>query len=632
MMKRFFAIILCLTLLMAGCEKGGETDKDPSGTTVDSYGAPNTPVTGEVSADMINADDVFSKRDLSGEYDEDEATEIALSGDGLTITEGGVYILRGTLSDGQIVVETDKNSKVQLVFAGVNITREGSAALYVRSADKVFVTLAEGTENTLISKGEFSTGGDVNINGAIFSRVDITINGKGALTVESTDHGIVSKDDLKITGGRITVTAVSHALSGKDSVSVADGEIVLTAGKDGIHSVNDDAARGNILIAGGSIIVTADGDGVDASHIAEIDGGELSIISGGGSANGADHKDDDMWGGFGGWGRDSSSASLDSVSRKGIKADSALYITGGTVKIDAADDALHSNGNVVITGGKIEAATGYDGVHADGGIMIMDGELNITESYEGIEGKTVKIAGGRVSVIASDDGLNASDGTGDVMSGMGRPGGMRVPGEVPGDMGGNAPGGDMPHAPGGGADVADTPGIGTDAYGDIYLLISGGYLYVNAGGDGLDSNSGLYITGGETYIDGPTNSGNGAIDYATEAVISGGTIVAVGAVGMAENFGENSTQGAIMYNVSGSGEIRLLDGDGNVLVSHTPAKSYGSVVISAPGVETGKTYTLEIGGASYEITMTSIIYGTGSGMGGFGGGRPGGGKPGGGRR
>ena len=641
-MKRIFAIIVCLALLLSGCSRGGENDT-PAGTT-GAAGTPNAPQDVEVSGDLLDADDVFSKRDLSGEYDADEATEQTLTGEGVTITEEGVYILRGTLSDGQIIVEADKNSKVQLVFAGVNVTCEGSAALYVKSADKVFVTLAEGTENTLISKGEFAPDGDVNVDGAIFSRDDITINGKGTLTVESTDHGIVSKDDLKITGGKITVTAASHALSGKDSVSIADGEITLTAGKDGIHSSNDDdTTRGNILIAGGSITVNSEGDGIDASRVAEIDGGEIKIIAGGGSKNGEDHKDDNMWGGFGGWGRDSASSSSDSTSRKGIKADVALYITGGNININAADDALHSNGNILISGGNIEAATGDDGAHADGSFVITGGELNITESYEGIEGKTITIAGGRTSVVASDDGLNASDGTGDVMGGgfgggrpggnMGGPGG-NMSGDVPGMHGGDAPGapgGDAPGMPGG--EVPGAPKGGTTDYGDIYLLISGGYLYVNAGGDGLDSNSGLYVTGGETYIDGPTNSGNGALDYTTEGVITGGVVVAVGAVGMAENFGTNSTQGSIMYNVSGSGEIRLRDSDGNVLASHTPAKSYGSIVVSAPGIETGKTYTLEIGSQSYEITMTSIIYGSGSGMGsGFGGGGMGGGRPGGGRR
>ena len=660
-MIRFLTIALLAALLLTGCSAGGSED------ATDEVTRPfvNTPVTPEAGAEPLDANDVFSKRDLSGDYDEDKAEKIELSGT-TTITEEGVYILTGT-TNGQIIVDTDKNSKVQLVLAGVDVTCEGSAAIYVKSADKVFITLAEGTENKLTSTGEFTPDGSVNVDGAIFSRDDLTINGKGSLTVNSSDHGIVSKDDLKITGGKLTVTAESHALSGKDSVDIADGELTLTAGKDGIHSSNDDdTTRGNIFIIGGSICITAEGDGIDASRTVEIDGGAIDITSGGGSKNGETHNDGMFggFGGFGGWGnRDSSSSdsSDDTPSRKGVKADVLVYVTGGTVKVNSADDALHSNGNVTISGGELTIATGDDGVHADGAFLITAGKLTITESYEGIEGKTITVAGGEVSVTASDDGLNASDGTGDVMGGgfgggrgpggnnggfggghgpggndNGGFGGGRGPGgnDNGGFGGGNAPGGDIPggdlpdgnppELPGGeipGApDGSVSSGDAASGYGDIYLLISGGTLYVNAGGDGLDSNAGLYVTGGVTYVDGPTNNGNGAIDYATDAVITGGTVVAVGASGMAENFGTNSTQGSIMYNAQNiKGDITLRDSDGNVLASFSPAKTYSSVVVSAPGIEVGKTYTLEIGSSSVEITMTSIIYGSGSGMGGFGG-------------
>ena len=675
-MKRLFAIIACLAVLLAGCNKPEGTGAGTTGTGTGA-GVSTPEVT---QAEPVNTKDVFSNRDLLGEYDTDGAVEMKLSGESVTITDEGVYILTGTISDGQIIVEADKSEKIQLVFAGVDITCNGSAALYVKSADKVFVTLAEGTVNTLSSTGEFTPDGDVNVDGAIFSRDDITINGKGSLTVTSeTGHGVVSKDDLKITGGKITVTASSHALSGKDSVSVAGGEFTLTAGKDGIHSSNDDdATRGNILVTGGSFEITADGDGVDGSGNVEIDGGTINIISGGGSANGEDHKDDM----FGGWGRSSGGTDTDTTSRKGLKADRALIITGGVITINSADDSLHSNGDVTVSGGEINAASGDDGIHADGAVTITAGTIRITESYEGIEGKTITIAGGNIDVVSSDDGFNASDGTGDLMGGgmgggfggggfgnkgdkgdkgkfgdqsgdiVGAPGGMpggNTPGDIPGgnapggmpggNVPGDIPGGDAPddmlggNLPGGNAPDGtppDSQGTTTELA-EIYLLISGGRIHVDAVGDGLDSNGAIYVTGGETYVDGPTNSGNGALDYATEAVITGGVVVAVGASGMAENFGTNSTQGSIMYNTSGrSGDVVLRDADGNVLAQFSPSKSYSSVVVSAPGIESGKTYTLEAGGQSVEIEMTSLIYGSGSGMGMGGGG--GGGRPGGGRR
>ncbi len=611
-MKRFFALLICAALLLVGCSTGG-VEPGADGTTALTEKNADVPDDGNKSSgssdgsgssgdlDRLDADEIFSNRDLSGEYDEDGAIKKELSGDGFTVTEEGVYILSGK-SSGQIIVDTDKSAKVQLVLAGLEVTCEGSAALYVKSADKVFVTLAEGTENKLISTGSFSPDGDVNVDGAIFSREDITINGTGSLSVESTDHGIVSKDDLKITGGTLTVTAESHALSGKDSVCIAGGALTLTAGGDGAHSSNDeDETRGNILITGGTINIVCGGDGLDGSGKVEIDGGTLDIESGGGSANGEAHRDN-MWGGFG----SSGSSDTDSVSRKGIKSDSSLIITGGDIKINSADDALHSDGAAAFAGGEAEIETGDDGVHAEADVVISGGTLTIKKSYEGIEGKSITVSGGQIDVTSSDDGFNASDGTGD-MGGFG--GGMGAPGGFGGAQGEQS-----------------------DGYGDVYVLISGGTVHVDASGDGLDSNGGLYISGGETYVDGPTNSGNGALDYGTEAVISGGIVVAVGASGMAENFSASSTQGAIMYNTTGSGEIVLKNEGGEELLSFTPSKSFNSVVVSAPGIEVGGTYTLSVGGQSYTVKMDSIVYGSGGGLGGPGGGGPGGfggGRPGG---
>ncbi len=592
-MKRILILITCAALLLSGCGGGGKGE-EMSALTENGGDAAAGENNSCMPVNRLNANAIFTSRDLSGEYDEDEASEMNLSGAGVTITEGGVYILSGKIDNGSITVDAGKSEKVQLVLAGIDVKCDGSAALYVKSADKVFLTLAEGTVNELISEGTFSPDGDVNIDGAIFSREDITINGKGSLNVESTGHGIVSKDDLKVTGGNITVTAASHALSGKDSVAVAGGELMLTAGKDGIHSSNDeDSSRGNILLFGGSVTTVCDGDGVDGSGIVEIDGGSLDIVSGGGSANGEGHDDhgagDLSW--FGGWGG-GNSGNTDSVSRKGIKSDTSLIVCGGDIKINSADDAIHSDGNVTFTNGETRIGTGDDGIHADTDIVISGGTLTVEESYEGIEGKTITVSGGEIDVTSSDDGFNASDGTGDAGAFGGRPGGF-------GRSSGSA-------AEGGG-------------YGDVYLLISGGKIHVDASGDGLDSNGGLYVTGGEIYVDGPTNNGNGAIDYGTEATISGGTVVAVGASGMAENFGLSSTQGAIMYNTSVTGDIVLKNASGDVLASFSPSKSFNSVVVSTPGIKSGETYTLDVGGQSYTIKMDSIIYGSGGGRGGPGG-------------
>lgn len=649
---------------------------------------------------ILDSSDMFTNRDKEIGYDEESAIAINLSdgastadsdsvvidGDTITITEEGTYILSGSLTNGQIVVEAE-NAKVQLVLDNADISCETSAAIYVKDADKVFITTTDGSTNTVCTSGEFEAIDDNNIDAAIFSKSDLTLNGAGNLEVTcGNGHGIVSKDDLVITSGEYVVDAGKHALSGKDSVRIAGGTFDLTAGKDGIHSENtDEEEKGFVYIENGSFTITSDGDGIDASYVVEIVDGSFDITAGGGYENGEVHTDNDMMGGFGNMGgqmQDGSTgegnapsdmtppdgstgeenapsgmtppdgstsdgnapsgmtppdgstgeenapsgttspdenngtdgttttsadeSSLDSnvimlsaagsttsetasstdtaetsdsdssTSTKGIKADGALQILGGDYNINSADDAFHTNSTLEIRDGNMEIATGDDGIHADDALVISDGDINITESYEGIEGLTITIDGGNISIVSSDDGLNAA----------------------------------------GGADSSGFGGMGTDMFAsndDIWIEINGGYLYVLAGGDGVDSNGNLTINGGEVYIDGPSDGGNSAIDYGDNAAayINGGTVVAVGSSDMVEAFDASSEQAVMSVSVSAGSagdEIKLLDSDGNELISFTAAKAYDSVIISTADLTQGETYTLVTGDNETTVEMTSSVY------------------------
>ena len=645
---------------------------------------------------ILDSSDMFTNRDKEIGYDEESAIAINLSdgastadsdsvvidGDTITITEEGTYILSGSLTNGQIVVEAE-NAKVQLVLDNADISCETSAAIYVKAADKVFITTTDGSTNTVCTSGEFEAIDDNNIDAAIFSKSDLTLNGAGSLEVTcGNGHGIVSKDDLVITSGEYVVDAGKHALSGKDSVRIAGGTFDLTAGKDGIHSENtDEEEKGFVYIENGSFTITSDGDGIDASYVVEIVDGSFDITAGGGYENGEVHTDNDMMGGFGNMGgqtQDGSTgegnapsdmtppdgstgegnapsgmtppdgstsegnapsgmtppdgstgegnapsgttnsgtdgttttsadeSSLDSnvimlsaagsttsatasstdtaetsdsdssTSTKGIKADGALQILGGDYNINSADDAFHTNSTLEIRDGNMEIATGDDGMHADDALVISDGDINITESYEGIEGLTITIDGGNISIVSSDDGLNAA----------------------------------------GGADSSGFGGMGTDMFAsndDIWIEINGGYLYVLAGGDGVDSNGNLTISGGEVYIDGPSDGGNSAIDYGDNAAayINGGTVVAVGSSDMVEAFDDSSEQAVMSVSVSAGSagdEIKLLDSDGNELISFTAAKTYDAVIISTADLAQGETYTLVTGDNETTVEMTSSVY------------------------
>lgn len=567
MRKRMIAILMLLIFVLGGC-KGNTSDGN------------NASGDGTVSTDDVNAAeltmlldtaDMFTNRDYEVGYDESESTAIVLkgstaesssdavevSGSTVTITEEGTYILSGTLK-GMIVVNAAKTDKLQLVLDGVSIESESSAAIYILQADKVFLTLAPDSANTLKNGGTFTAIDDNNIDAVIFSKEDLTLNGQGSLTIESpAGHGVVSKDDLVVTSGTYAITAASHGLSGKDSVRIAGGTFDITAGKDGIHAENsDDATLGFVYILNGTFQFTAEGDGVSAASNLQVDGGSFTLVTG----------------------------------AKGLKAGTALLVNAGSFHIDSADDALHSNGSLTVNGGTFEMATGDDGMHADEQLAITGGTINITKSYEGIEGLTITISGGEITLVSSDDGLNAAGGND--QSGFGGFGGN-------GEFGGSS---------------------------DCWIRITGGLLNINASGDGIDSNGMLYVDGGEIYVSGPSDNGNGALDYNSDAVITGGILVAAGASGMAQNFGTSSTQGSMLVSTgsqSAGSTITLTDSNGNELLSFQAAKAFDCVVISCPGIVQGATYTVSAGGSSTEVTMDSLIYGSG-GMGGGMNGNPGG--------
>ena len=320
-----------------------------------------------LSAALTEEESYFTARDLAQDYDANKAAMIQLldseiaagtesvtvSGTTATITAEGVYVLTGTLQNGQIIVDAPKDAKVQLVLDGVTIHSETSAAIYVRQADKVFLTLAAGTENNLSSGDAFEAIDDNNIDAAVFSKDTLTINGAGALTVASpAGHGVAVKGKLKITGGSVRITAARHGATGKNGVYICGGTLDITAGQDGLHAENDeDTTRGMVVISSGSVRIAADGDGIDAGGMLEITDGDFDIVTGGGSQNAPAHQEERGGRGWFGWQDSASNSAQDTASAKGLKASGSVTLTGGDFTLDCQDDAIHSNADVNIAGG-----------------------------------------------------------------------------------------------------------------------------------------------------------------------------------------------------------------------------------------------------------------------------------------
>lgn len=495
-MKRILLSLLALyILLLTGCSQENAAASSAGQAGVSS-----------AAAQPADTSDLFTSRDLNTSYDPSTCAYITLNGDTasatsnavqisgntVTITDEGTYVISGSLNDGMLIVNAGKDDKTQLVFDSVSIHSETCAPVYILQAGKVVITLPEGSSSTLSNAGTFEPIDENNIDAVIFSKEDLTLNGSGSLTITSPGgHGVVSKDDLVLTGGTYAISAASHGLSGKESVRIADITAQIQAGKDGVNS--------------------------------------------------------EAW----------------------------ITLCSGQISVSCEDD----------------------GFHADEALTIAGGDVTISKSYEGLEGLSVSISGGSITVAASDDGINSAGGND--QSGFSGPQGR--------DAFGKSSGGD--------------------------ITISGGTIYIDAQGDGIDSNGALNVSGGYTCISGPTNGGNGALDYASSASITAGTLIAAGSADMAVNFGSSSTQGSMLlsFDMQQAGtEAALLDADGQTLLSFTASKAFSSLVLSCPDIVQGKTYTLQLGDTSMEITMDSLVYGSGmyTGFGGgrgFGGGMHGGG-------
>lgn len=558
---------------------------------------------------------------------------VRIDGQTVTITQAGTYQIAGTLDDGALIVESGENAKITLVLGGVSIKNSTGAAIQIATADDVTIELAEGTTNVLQSGEKVdiatATESEEASGGALQSKVDLKIKGKGSLTVLGyLNNGIHCTKDLKIKNGNISVTALRHGIKGKNSVTVSGGMVTVTSGKDGITSdETENEEKGFVTIEDGEIIITSAGDGVSAETTLTVTGGVISIISGGGSAN-AQQKTDNMhdW-----WDFDNSASDDDSVSCKGLKAGKAMMISGGSITIDAQDDALHTDGDMTISGGECILSTGDDGAHAALSLTVLDGKITVLTSYEGLEANQITLAGGELDITASDDGINANGGSDGFSGGRGGMGGSfggrrNDTNNHSGDMtppDGNAPSGNPPTMPG--QDAADSTTTDDTIDKQPVLLITGGKITVNADGDGLDSNGNLRVEGGDITVNGPSNGGNGAIDIGTEnggaGFIAGGTLIALGTSSMAENFGSTSTQCAFLVTMNsfGAGEtITITDSQGNVLYTGVTVKSANSVVFSSADLVVGETYTVTIGSTSATVTQSSTVVGNSNGFGGFG--------------
>jgi hypothetical protein len=599
--------LLLIAASLAACTNNSETETTVAAKTASAQTAVAAAVTTASSGDnktvsaatsgtvAYDKDDAYSDWknenpnyiELKGTTATLNGTGAALSGNQIMIMQSGVYVMSGQLDNGQIIVDIQNKGTVRLVLNGAEIHSKDSAPIYVKNADKAILSLQEGTKNVVSDGAAYADTSDDAPSAAIFSKDDLTINGTGQLTVHgSYNNGIMSKDDLKITGGTIEIHSADDGLVGRDIVAVQEGTVIIEAGGDGIKSTNDtDASKGFVSLDGGAYSIKAGADGIQAQTSVLIAGGKYTITTGGGSANGTVKAAEAMPNPRAAQTQTqtTAAAAADKQSAKGIKAAADISISGGTFKIDSSDDAVHSNNSLNLTGGEMFISSGDDGLHADASILIGGGKIDIAKSYEGVESKLITISGGETHVVSSDDGINVGGGN-DGSSVNGRPGQNSF-----------------------------------STSGDSKLIINGGYVSVDAQGDGLDANGAIAMTGGTVVVNGPTGNNNGALDYDAGFEMTGGFLVAAGSAGMAQAPSEQSAQYSVMMSFSSIQQagaiVSLKDSKDYTIATFAPKKAYQTVVISSPELKKDGAYTLYTGGTSTG-TVTDGLYSKGVNQGG----------------
>ncbi len=540
---------------------------------------------------------ISNNLNISVEYKEEEENlnwkqenyeDIELK-ESITINKAGTYHLTGKIEDGNITVNVGDNDLVRLVLDNVYIKSNSTSCINVENAKKVIILLEEGSNNTLIDGETYSNTEEP--DSTIFSKDDLVINGLGTLNVTANYlDAITSKDDLKILNATINITANDDGIKGKDYIGIKNSNILLNAKSDGIKSTNStETDKGYILIENSNINIESEEDGLQAETTIKIIGGTFNIKTGGGNTNSSTSEN---WGKWNMKDRqmpmmnNNTIEQTEEISAKAIKGNTGIIIESGNFIIDSSDDSIHSNGIININGGTFEIKSGDDGIHADESIYINDGNVDIKQSYEGIEASFIEINNGNISIIASDDGINVSGGN-DSSSINGRPGQN---------------------------DFKESS--------NQSLNINGGQILIDATGDGIDINGSGYINAGKIFVNGPTNDGNGALDYSGVFEVKGGELVAVGSSGMMQSPTSNSEIYSISY-VFGSAqvsekEISLKNKEGEIVIEFTPSKQYNSIIISSEKIKEGEIYYLYIEDEKIEdITINNIVTSAGSGKSGI---------------
>lgn len=484
-----------------------------------------------------------------------------VKGSTLTITAEGVYEISGTLAKGQIIIDAPDKADVELILSGVNITADENAAIYCKNADNLVITLAEGTQNTLTDAKKYTYADKRNEepNAALFSKCDLTIGGAGSLTVNAS---------------------FEHGIATKDDLLIEGGMITVHAAMDAVRG------KDSVTVTGGSFALTSGGDGIQASNDEDpdkgwvrLDGGSYVVCANGDAIQA--ETDLTITGGDYDITTEGKPAG-ESDSQKGLKAANILTVDGGSFRIISRDDAVHADVDTIINGGTFYIETRDDGIHANRNLYINGGVIDIPVCYEGFEGTIIEVNGGKSFIDASNDAISAAAGTTEAENWGGR--------------GGNP---------------------------NVQAWFNGGEVEAVSGGDTVDSNGNIFVTGGTLCLSSPAwPDYEGSLLCNGDVTITGGTIASVGCMGVNVYWEEQPILWVSHVKELSEGTVlSLRDDAGNTIVETTIREDAVQSVYTSPELMAGGTYALFIDGTKkIEVTLNSGMNAIGDDGGAFTGG------------
>lgn len=556
-MKRCLIPLLLLLLLLAGC---GEPAQEPK--RQESMEEPMAADHSRWQQEpyyilQFNMDSVISN-----------APSAAASSSRVVLSQGGTYLLSGTLEDAQLVLDAPAGETVRLVLRGVNMHFEHGPVILSKGTGTVVLVLEDGTENTITDGRTYLyTTAAAGQEAVVSTGGDLLITGEGSLSVQAAHNDAVcSRGTLCMAGGNVTVTAWRNGFIGEKSLTVSGGRLSATCGDTGLSASGKKTGSGELTISGGVVTLFTGGNGAAASGVLSVTGGETLVVSGGGSENRSYGEGSENWGVWGGLPQQTPQQDEEAGSPErevpvaagahGLTSGKTVNLSGGALTLDCSDAAVHSDGMLLLSGSTVTVSGGDTAFAAQGKLTLSAGNVTVLTARRGITAGDMTVSGGSLSISAVEQGLVLSD---DIQS----------------------------------EEAVSAPDVRR-------LTVTDGLLSLRCGGNAAEIAGSLFQSGGTLLL----GSGREQTPLrCTVARVSGGTLLAAGYLPQnAEVYTGLPRIGVELWLTGGRPLTVTAAGESEPLLTFTPETSVGHVTLISDKLEAGATYYLISGSARIGVT------------------------------